>query len=205
MSTTQRNEDSERWGQIREKVLERDGYECRFCGMSDKEHGEENGAGLDVHHIIPRKDGGEDTIRNLVALCRSCHRTMESLHGQAMGEIASKNDYTDELVGVNRAFSDGWDDVQEIDNKLADFIEGHPVFKDQFHIYDEQPDSQNASVECHEWQTEALPTNSTEVTVPSEWAFAVLWGYKEGVIETLCDLETWAGLPFDDLKGEGDE
>ncbi|MBB1125910.1 HNH endonuclease [Thiospirillum jenense] len=29
---------------------------------------------LEVHHIIPLKEGGEDTIDNVVALCPNCHR-----------------------------------------------------------------------------------------------------------------------------------
>lgn len=72
------------WNDVREQVLERDGYECRFCGMSDEEHNEKCGRSLDVHHVIPRADGGEDRTDNLVALCLSCHRTLENLHAQAI-------------------------------------------------------------------------------------------------------------------------
>ena len=90
----------ENWRQIREKVLERDGYACRFCGTTNEEHLEETDRGLDVHHIIPQKDGGADTMRNLAALCRSCHRTMESLHGQAMGELEADAELAERVADV---------------------------------------------------------------------------------------------------------
>ena len=30
---------------------------------------------VDVHHIIPQKDGGDDSLQNASTLCGSCHRT----------------------------------------------------------------------------------------------------------------------------------
>lgn len=44
--------------------LARDGYKCRVCISQDK---------LQVHHIIPRKDGGSDKLSNLMTLCETCH------------------------------------------------------------------------------------------------------------------------------------
>ena len=28
---------------------------------------------VDLHHIIPKSQGGKDDINNIIALCRSCH------------------------------------------------------------------------------------------------------------------------------------
>lgn len=67
------------WPTISKAVMARDNYECRVCGKSsfspvdssaefDKIHFE-----LEVHHIIPRKDGGTDTFGNLITLCEACH------------------------------------------------------------------------------------------------------------------------------------
>lgn len=102
MSTEQRcSEDgTDSWENLRQDVLARDGYECRFCGMTDTQHSEVNGAGLDVHHIIPREDGGKDEVDNLVALCKSCHNTMETLHGKAMTELQSDSEVVESVVGV---------------------------------------------------------------------------------------------------------
>lgn len=35
---------------------------------------------LEIHHIIPLADGGEDTVRNAIALCPNCHRNVH--HGK---------------------------------------------------------------------------------------------------------------------------
>ena len=67
------------WPTISKAVMARDNYECRVCGKSsfaqvdtssafDRIHFE-----LEVHHIIPRKDGGVDTFDNLITLCEECH------------------------------------------------------------------------------------------------------------------------------------
>ncbi len=69
------------WPTISRAVLLRDGYRCRICGKGnltpvdnvseyDRVHFD-----LEVHHIIPRKDGGSDTFRNLITLCSSCHHS----------------------------------------------------------------------------------------------------------------------------------
>jgi hypothetical protein len=51
----------------REKILARDNYRCQWCG-------EVYSAGeLEVHHVIPQADGGENFNTNLVTLCYHCH------------------------------------------------------------------------------------------------------------------------------------
>ncbi len=54
---------------IRNQIVERDGYKYRICF--------EDGVKLDVHHIIPRVEGGSHEPENLVTLCVGCHRKME--------------------------------------------------------------------------------------------------------------------------------
>ena len=67
------------WANISKAVLLRDNYTCRICDQSsfttvgsatdfDQVH-----LDVQVHHIIPRKDGGRDTFKNLITLCESCH------------------------------------------------------------------------------------------------------------------------------------
>jgi 5-methylcytosine-specific restriction endonuclease McrA len=53
--------------ELRAKILERDGHVCRICfvGSETKK--------MQVHHIVPLSDGGDDTISNLIVLCSRCH------------------------------------------------------------------------------------------------------------------------------------
>lgn len=88
-STYQKRKETygENWQEAREKVLERDGYECRGCGMTHEEHKQDDSLfppdkGLHVHHKI--KASTFDTpkeankINNLVSLCYDCHQTAEN-------------------------------------------------------------------------------------------------------------------------------
>jgi 5-methylcytosine-specific restriction endonuclease McrA len=76
------------WPEQRQKRLEKDGYECVVCGISQEEHKSRHGRGLDVHHIQPIEDfRGENTldwetanrIENLLSLCIPCHKKWEGL------------------------------------------------------------------------------------------------------------------------------
>lgn len=49
---------------IRRKILKRDNYKCVECGSDEK---------LNVHHIIQRSKGGDNSESNLVTLCLKCH------------------------------------------------------------------------------------------------------------------------------------
>lgn len=71
------------WEEQRQRCLERDNYECRSCGLTQEEHKEKHGFGLDVHHVVPLRkfDDPKDanSLGNLVAACRTCHRQYEGL------------------------------------------------------------------------------------------------------------------------------
>lgn len=49
------------------KVLERDGYRCRYCGRTSQE------VAIDVDHIVPVREGGTDELSNLVSACVDCN------------------------------------------------------------------------------------------------------------------------------------
>jgi regulator of replication initiation timing len=66
--------------QLRHEVFVRDGYRCRECGASV-----EDGATLEIDHILPVAKGGTNDIDNLQTLCKECNRAK----------------YTDEWVGGN--------------------------------------------------------------------------------------------------------
>lgn len=55
--------------ELKNKILERDGYKCYICRKETNLH---------VHHIIPRDEGGPHIPENLITLCGSCHRSVEA-------------------------------------------------------------------------------------------------------------------------------
>ena len=52
--------------ETRLEVIKRDKF-CRVC----------EGKGNSVHHIIPRAEGGGNSLDNLILLCRKCHDEIE--------------------------------------------------------------------------------------------------------------------------------
>lgn len=68
---------------------------CELCGM--KAPFELNGEGyLEVSHLIPLSQGGEDTIENVAALCPNCHRKIHLLELPEDIEIIKDNVKKDE-------------------------------------------------------------------------------------------------------------
>jgi len=67
----------------KERVRERDGYECQDCGMTQEEHLEERGRDLEVHHIRKAKafdsDEKRNAMENLITLCYACHPKWEKM------------------------------------------------------------------------------------------------------------------------------
>ena len=57
------------WKTARILTLIRDDCHCRVCGEHYKRENP-----VDVHHIIPRKDGGTHNLKNLVTLCERHHK-----------------------------------------------------------------------------------------------------------------------------------
>ena len=55
---------SHTWRILRFDVIQRDKQVCFYCGD----------VGRQADHVIPRKEGGEDTMDNLVCSCASCNR-----------------------------------------------------------------------------------------------------------------------------------
>lgn len=66
------------WWRTRKRALERDEYECQNCGKTEEQLGQKP----DVHHIdrVRNFDQPQDahTLNNVITLCRSCHRHVES-------------------------------------------------------------------------------------------------------------------------------
>ena len=69
---------SRQWGKIRQRILERDGYVCSYCG----------GAATDVDHVVAVRWGGSNEDGNLVASCGHCNRSKGS---KALSEWRAQN------------------------------------------------------------------------------------------------------------------
>ena len=53
---------------LRFEIFKRDNFTCVYCGKKPPE------VILEVDHIIPRKEGGDDDPSNLATSCFSCNR-----------------------------------------------------------------------------------------------------------------------------------
>ena len=49
------------------KILERDGFTCRYCGRKPPE------VVLEVDHIVPKSKKGTGSLKNLITSCRDCN------------------------------------------------------------------------------------------------------------------------------------
>lgn len=61
---------------LRKAVYRREGFECALCG---------DNRGLQIHHVVPRGQGGSNAEQNLVCLCWRCHAL---IHGHDFYEDA---------------------------------------------------------------------------------------------------------------------
>jgi len=60
------------WRKIRLRIILRDEKQCQRCeNMFDD-------ISLTVHHIVPRKLGGNNKMKNLITLCHPCHDYIET-------------------------------------------------------------------------------------------------------------------------------
>lgn len=57
------------WTNLSQEIRRRDEV-CQHCGKTPKE----NGRALDIHHIVPYRISKDNSPKNLVALCRACHK-----------------------------------------------------------------------------------------------------------------------------------
>lgn len=58
---------------VKRDVLRRDGYKCTKCNWSHKEWNRSDPRHLELHHVKPHAEGGENSKENLITLCTVCH------------------------------------------------------------------------------------------------------------------------------------
>jgi predicted HNH restriction endonuclease len=77
-SKTQKTKVYQRDVEVYVAVLKNANGICEGCKKSAPFIKKDNIPYLEVHHVIPLKDSGEDTTDNAVALCPNCHREAHS-------------------------------------------------------------------------------------------------------------------------------
>lgn len=61
----------------RKAIYRREGYRCALCDSAKY---------IQIHHIIPRSQGGGNHPHNLIALCSDCHALAHGLDLRGLGE-----------------------------------------------------------------------------------------------------------------------
>ena len=73
---------------LRIACLMRDSYRCQHCYKRSVR--------LEAHHIIYRKNGGKDTLTNLVTLCEQCHHRLHE--GKITLKVTGVSGYLDQIA-----------------------------------------------------------------------------------------------------------
>jgi len=77
---SQRKSNSTAWKKLRLRILQRDGYECYWCGAEANT----------CDHVIPVARGGTDDPENLVAACKRCNFSRQDRLPEEMDMIKKK-------------------------------------------------------------------------------------------------------------------
>ena len=73
--------------QTRRLIYRRDGYRCALCDYDRH---------LQIHHCVPRGQGGTDHVQNLICLCMECHAFAHGTDLRGLG--ASPEDVKQAIV-----------------------------------------------------------------------------------------------------------
>jgi len=104
-------------GSIRYEVLKRAEGRCELCGISKEEKA------LEVDHIVPKNNGGADSINNYQALCYSCNSSKRDTDDTDFRNLNTKYEHRND----NCLFCENLEQRVILENHLA------------FAIYDKYP------------------------------------------------------------------
>ncbi|EMA65179.1 hypothetical protein C470_00445 [Halorubrum distributum JCM 13561] len=85
--------------------------------------------------------------------------------------------------------------LDDVDDDLEEFADGHPTFSREFGVYDENGPDGPASIEASRLGEFARQGDGK---LSTEWDFATAYGYKIGLLEALTHLDGWGSEVFDD-------
>jgi len=66
--------------QMRRAAIRRDRYRCQAAGCGHTRN-------LEVHHRVPRSEGGRTELQNLVTLCRRCHHALHDEEAETAAAV----------------------------------------------------------------------------------------------------------------------
>lgn len=72
--------------QQRKAIYRRDGYRCALCDSTQT---------IQIHHHIPRGEGGSNSPHNLVCLCSACHA---HVHGHPLYDTTFTQEDIEQMV-----------------------------------------------------------------------------------------------------------
>jgi hypothetical protein len=74
----------QKWVKRSENVRDRQNRQCLCCGRIERLYGRvRHYRDLEIHHVRWQQHGGTDAYRNLIGVCRACHKLMHN-SGRAM-------------------------------------------------------------------------------------------------------------------------
>lgn len=91
---------SKEWHEVRVEARKRDDAMCQNCGMTEEEHINKYGLSLDVHHINPYRQSKDNTLENLITLCKKCHRKIEHTEKRAILETGGQRFIDIPIIGI---------------------------------------------------------------------------------------------------------
>lgn len=80
---------------LKDQAKDRDNWNCSVCGNKHR---------LEVHHIVKIRHGGENELDNLITLCVSCHRSIDTLDLDHALKICTKN--AEKYLGIEEKTTD---------------------------------------------------------------------------------------------------
>lgn len=86
----------DRWEDVSERVRDKSDRECEICGTEEWSLRKS----LHVHHIVPLLAGGTNDDWNLMALCPSCHKKVESVTEEYVEYPLTPGYYSDQTTPV---------------------------------------------------------------------------------------------------------
>jgi hypothetical protein len=128
------------------KVRKKAAFQCCRC----------KGIGVEIHHIVPESDGGDDSINNAAPLCAKCHADFGD-NIKKRKEIRQMRDWwyekASEQINKNRQFSQ-WEKIIK-QYEIKDIAPGMPI-RGKKVIIDSQETIQWACPQCWNGHIEQL-------------------------------------------------